>query len=228
MNKLKAITKGSQIIDQIFWELLKILKSEKKLTELDLARQIKKLAKKLGASGMAFPPIVSFGQSSAEIHHSPSSKKIGKNNFLMLDFGVKTQGYCSDFTRTLFLGRPKKFHEQIYNIVLKAQLTAIKKVSIGRHSDEIDFTARHIINHSGYGKFYVHGTGHGVGKKIHETPNFKSNSGDSIAKNDIVTIEPGIYLPKKFGVRIEDMILVSSKPKIFSKVGKDFRNMIIS
>ena len=111
---------------------------------------------------------------------------------------------------------------------MKSQLAAIKKIAVGRPADEIDFTARHIINQAGFGKFYIHGTGHGVGKKIHETPNFKPNSGDVVRKNDIVTVEPGIYLPRKFGIRIEDMIIVSSKPQIFSKIPKDFGSMIIN
>ncbi|OGF00059.1 MAG: hypothetical protein A3I07_03170 [Candidatus Doudnabacteria bacterium RIFCSPLOWO2_02_FULL_42_9] len=145
----------------------------------------------------------------------------------MLDFGVKVSQYCSDFTRTLFLGRPNSFHEKIYNIVLNAQRKSIRLVAIGKFGDEIDFAARHIINQAGYGKFYIHGTGHGVGKKIHELPNFKPNSGDVVKKNDIVTVEPGIYLPKKFGIRIEDMVWVKNKPKILSKIPTDFKSMII-
>src|SRR6185369_11925217 len=151
----------------------------------------------------------------------------GKNNFLMLDYGVKVNGFCSDYTRTLFLGKPNQEHEKIYNIVLQAQLAAIKKVKSGKFGDEIDFAARHIINQNGFGKFYVHGTGHGVTQKIHDLPNFKPNSGDVVKRGDIVTVEPGIYLPKKFGIRIEDMILVSQKPKTFSKVPKDFKSMIV-
>ncbi len=227
MDKVRAITKGSQIIDQIYWELLNILKSKSVQTEISLANFIKRRAKKLGAEGMAFSPIVSFGTGSVEIHHKPSKKKIGKNNFLMLDFGVKVSQYCSDFTRTIFLGRPTQEHEKIYNIVLKSQQAAIKKISIGETGDVIDFSARHIINLSGYGKFYNHGTGHGVTKKIHDLPNFKPSSGDVIHKNDIVTVEPGIYLPKKFGIRIEDMVLVTNKPKVLSSVPTDFKSMIV-
>lgn len=227
MNKLQAITKGSQIIDKIFWELFEILKSGKSQTEIQIAQKIKQLAKKFGGSGLAFPPIVSFGRSAVEIHHKPGKNKIGRNNFLMLDYGVKVNDFCSDFTRTLFIGKPTKLHEKIYNVVLRAQLTAIRKVASGKSGDEIDFAARHVINQTGLGKFYIHGTGHGVGKKIHESPSFKANSGDVVKKNDIVTIEPGIYLPNKFGVRIEDMILVSNHPKVFSKVPKDFKSMII-
>lgn len=228
MNKIQSIQKGSQIIDQIFWELFNLLKSDKNFTEIDLAKFIKRRAIQMGASGMAFPPIVAFGIGSSEIHHWATSKKIGKNNFLMLDYGVKVNGYCSDFTRTLFLGHPGKLHEKIYNIVLESQLKTIRKIRIGAMSDEIDFTARHSINQAGYGRYFTHGTGHGVGRKIHEAPSFKTNTNDRLLKNVVVTVEPGIYLPRQFGIRIEDMILISHKPKVFSKIPKNFKRMIIT
>jgi len=227
MNKLQAINKGSQIIDQIFWELLKILKTKHSLTELDLANQIKKLGKKFGGEAMAFPPIVSFGSSSAQIHHKPSKKRIGKNNFLMLDYGVKVKGYCSDFTRTLFIGNPNKFQEKVYNTVLKSQLAALKEVKLGVDCYKIDLIARKIVIDAGFGRHFNHSTGHAVGIKIHEPPSFSPVSSEQLLKSTVMTVEPGIYLPGKFGVRIEDMILVSNKSKIFSKVPKDFKSMII-
>ena len=162
--KLQSILKGSQIIDKIFWEILKLLRTRNGLTELILARQIRRLAKDMGATGMAFPPIVSFGASSAEIHHSPSNKKIDRQNFLMLDYGVKVKGYCSDFTRTLFLGRPTKYQKKIYNIVVEAQLAAIKKIKIGVDCVDIDLTARNIIAKAGLAKYFNHSTGHAVGR----------------------------------------------------------------
>jgi Xaa-Pro aminopeptidase len=227
MNKIQSITKGSEIIDKIFLEIVSMLRSKNVYTEIQIANQIKKLARQFGGQGMAFPSIVSFGKNAVEIHHKPSTTKIGRNNFLMLDYGVKVNGFCSDFTRTLFLGQPTKVHENFYDIVLLAQRTAIKKIAVGKPADEIDFAARHVINQAGLGKYYTHGTGHGVTKKIHDSPSFKPNSGDIIKKDDVVTIEPGIYLPGKFGIRIEDMILVGQKSKIFSKIPTDFRSMIL-
>ena len=226
-SKLRAINNGSLIIDKIFLQIVELIKSKQRLTEIQIANFIKRLAKNYGASGIAFPSIVSFGASAAEIHHSPTKRQIEKNNFLMLDYGVKVSGFCSDFTRTLFVGKPTKYQEKIYNIVLKAQLAAIKKVKINAKAKIIDKSARSVIESAGFGKYYTHGTGHGVGKKIHEAPSFKPNSEDRVPKNSIVTIEPGIYLPNKFGVRIEDMILVKSKLGIFSKIPKDFESMIV-
>src|SRR3989338_1848370 len=230
-TKLKSITKGSQIMDQIFWELLKLLNSGQPATELSLAQFIKKRAKQLGASGLAFPPIVSFGPNSAEIHHKPNKTRIGKNNFLMLDYGVKVNGYCSDFTRTLFLGRPQKIHEKIYNTVLRAQLAGLKLIKPEAECFRIDLAAREVIIEAGFGRHYNHHTGHAVGKKIHEPPSFSATSPSTLSASRsplIMTVEPGIYLPGRFGVRIEDMVLVSNKPKIFSKVPKDFKSMIVA
>jgi Xaa-Pro aminopeptidase len=229
MNKLQAITKGSQIIDEIFRESVEIIKTEDDLTEKGLAKFIRRRAKELGADGMAFvPTIVAFGAGSSEIHHWPTDQKIGRNNFLMLDYGVKVNGYCSDFTRTLFLGKPTKFHEQIYNTVLKAQLAAIRKVKPHVPGIDIDFVARKIIYMAGHSKHFRHRTGHGLGRKIHEAPGIGPDSKDRLAKGDVITVEPGVYLPGKFGVRIEDMILVDNKPQVLSKIPKDWKSMIIA
>jgi Xaa-Pro aminopeptidase len=228
MNKLQAISKGSQIIDQIFRELVEIIKTETDLTEKDLAKFIRRRAKELGASGMAFRPIVAFGPNSSEIHHWAANEKIGRGNFLMLDYGVKVQGFCSDFTRTLFLGKPTKLHQKIYNTVLKAQLTALRKVKIKIPGKNIDYVARKIIYMAGHSGHFRHRTGHGLGRKIHEAPGVGPDSKDLLAPDDIITVEPGIYLPGKFGVRIEDMVLVENAPRVFSKIPKDLKSMIIS
>ncbi len=227
-SKLQSITKGSQIIDQIFWELFKLLKTEPAMTEIAVARLIKKRALQLGAAGLAFPSIVSFGSSSAEIHHKPAVKKIGRNNFLMLDYGVKVKGFCSDFTRTLFIGQPNKFQAKVYQTVLSAHRAALKQVKIGVDCAVVDLTARNIIARQGFAKHYNHSTGHGVGRKIHEAPSFSAASPSTLSPNLVMTVEPGIYLPHQFGVRVEDMILVSQKPKVFSQVPTDFQSMIIS
>lgn len=230
-SKLQSITKGSQIIDEIFWELFQLLKSSAPLTEIGIARLIKKRALQLGAAGLAFPSIVSFGPNSAEIHHKPGAKKIGRNNFLMLDFGVKVNGYCSDFTRTLFIGRPNKFQTKIYKTVRSAHQAALKRVKVGADCAIVDLTARNIIARAGFARHYNHSTGHGVDHQIHELPSFSAGSPATLhtARSPLVmTVEPGIYLPRQFGVRIEDMILVSKKPRVFSQVPTDFKSMIIS
>lgn len=231
--ELRAIEKGSKIIDKVFKRVKGMLrggmgvKGGRGLTEAEIAYQIEKLGKNLGADGLAFDPIVAFGPNAASPHHFSSNTKIGNNNFLLLDFGFKIADYHSDFTRTLFVGRPNSFQAKVYNTVLQAQLKAIEKVQVGNKASLVDQIARKFIARQGFGKYFTHNTGHGVGLEIHELPNFYSKSDDILLKDMVVTVEPGVYLPKKFGVRIEDMVIVSERPRALSRIPKDLKCMII-
>ena len=221
-----AIAKGSRIIDQTFWFVKKLVSQKRGLTEAELAFKIEKFGKDHGADEVAFDSIVAFGPNAAAPHHLSSKQKIGRNNFLLLDFGMKVQGYHSDFTRTLFIGKPSSVQAKIYETVLKAQKLAIAKVKIGQKASVVDKAARDFIAKAGFGKLFTHNTGHGVGLEIHELPNFSPNSDAILKKDMIVTVEPGIYVAGKGGVRIEDMVLVG-KNSVFSKVPTDFKSMII-
>ena len=226
-KEIASIKKGSQIIDKTFGHI-KTLVKKKGITEMDLALEIERFGKKQGADGLAFDPIIAFGPSAAAPHHFSSNKKIGRNNFLLLDFGMLVRGYHSDFTRTLFLGLPNKLQEQVYNTVFEAQLVAVDQVRAGNYASRVDKKARDLIDGVGFGDKFTHNTGHGVGLAIHELPNFSSNSKDLLQDGMIVTVEPGIYLEKKFGVRIEDMVIVKKQsPTVLSKVPKDLKSMII-
>lgn len=227
-KELNAIEKGSKIIDKVFFRIKKEVSKPKTLTEAEIAYKTAEWGKELGAEGLAFDPIVASGSNAAAPHHFSSNGKIGKNNFLLLDFGFKVNGYHSDFTRTLFIGKPSSVQTKVYETVLAAQLAAIKKVELGRKASEIDAAARNLIKKKGFGKYFTHNTGHGVGLEIHELPNFSAKSEDVLKQNMVVTVEPGIYLPNKFGVRIEDMIVVGKNPRIFSQIPKDFKSMIIN
>jgi Xaa-Pro aminopeptidase len=224
-EELANISKGSQLIDKAFRMVLKLAR-RKNITESEIAHQIEKFGKARGAA-LAFDPIVAWGANAASPHHFSSNTKLGKNNFLLLDFGYKVNGYHSDFTRTIFLGKPGSLHEKVYETVLAAQLAAISRVKIGQRASNVDNAARSLIDEEGFGQNFTHSTGHGVGLEIHELPNFSAHTTDVLRKNSVVTVEPGIYLPGKFGVRIEDMILVGERPAIFSKISKSFKDMII-
>src|SRR3989344_1023768 len=202
--ELAAIRKGAWIIDRIFWEIYKSFSPSRReggdeegvRTEADIVLLIGRLAKKFGADGLAFDPIVASGPNAAAPHHNPGRDKIKKNNFLLLDFGVKVGDYHSDFTRTLFLGRPRKWQEKIYNTVLDAQEAGIasihnsspppltlrggvKKAPSLRvregggelRGKDVDKVVRESISSAGFGKYFTHSTGHGVGLEIHELPN---------------------------------------------------------
>ena len=207
------------------------------VTEIELAYELEKYGKKNGAEALAFEPIVAFGKNAAAPHHLSSGQKIGsstgsgrsRNNFLLLDFGMKIAGYHTDFTRTLFLGRPNKKQEAVYNIVLRAQQRMIAQARAGVPAKLVDSAGRDYIAQMGYGDNYTHNGGHGVGLEIHEPPNFSPKSEDVLQENMVVTAEPGIYLEGEFGVRIEDMVRVTSRgPQVLSKIGKRFKEMIIN
>ncbi|MEA2019682.1 MAG: aminopeptidase P family protein [Campylobacterota bacterium] len=171
-----------------------------------------------GELDLSFDPIVAINQNSAKPHALPTSKILKNNDLLLVDAGVKYKRYCSDrtctssFNKNITFKREQKFktkkEQKIYDIVLKAQQTAIEKARVGMKALQIDKFARDVIEKAGYGKQFVHSTGHGVGLDIHEYPNINSKSDIIIENNMVFTIEPGIYLNDKFGVRIEDTVVM--------------------
>jgi Xaa-Pro aminopeptidase len=213
-EEIKLMKKSQQINEKVFKEINKIVhehlksRSRKAIQEIDLAWKIKELGNEFGAEDVSFDPIVGFGKNSSIVHHDPGKTKLKKGEIILVDMGMKYQGYCSDMTRMIFTGKPSKKIIEVYNIVLSAQLEAIKHIKAGTTGFKADALARDIINKAGYGEFYGHAGGHGVGLDIHETPSLSQNFKGKLKANSIITIEPGIYLPGKFGIRIEDMLLV--------------------
>jgi len=176
-----------------------------------------------GKYELSFDAIIAINENSAKPHAHPSSKTYSKKDLLLFDGGIKYKRYCSDRTVTFgnnlkdasIFQREQKFknkkHQKIYDIVLKAQETTIKKARVGMKASAIDKIGRDIITKAGYGEYFVHSTGHGVGLDIHEYPNISSKSDVIIEENMVFTVEPGIYLPDEFGVRIEDTLVMKSK-----------------
>lgn len=225
--ELRYIRKGSKLIDDAFEYVRHLINQKDYLTEIELAQEIERYGREHGAQGIPFEPIVAWGQNSAIPHHASSMQKIGNNNFLLLDFGFTVNGYQSDFTRTLFIGKPTKKQRDLYEAVLSAQQEAISAVNVNEQAGRIDNAARrHLVRH-GYGKYFTHTTGHGVGIEIHEAPTLLPRSKEILVENSVVTVEPGAYLPNKFGVRIEDMVLVGKKSKTFSRIPKNWESTIL-
>ncbi len=183
-----------------------------------------KAFEKMSQSGkldISFEPIVAINENAAKPHALPTNKKLKLNDLLLVDAGVKYKRYCSDRTCTSVVDfekfsfkREQKFknkkHQKVYDIVLKAQLNAIEKARVGMKASVVDKLTRDIIEKAGFGKYFIHSTGHGVGLDIHEFPNINSKSDVIIEDNMVFTIEPGIYLPDEFGVRIEDTIVMQN------------------
>ena len=176
------------------------------MSEYDIRRELRYWGGQYGQE-QSFA-IVCVGSNASRCHHIPGERILKKNQELLIDTGTMVQGYLSDMTRTVFFGKPSKKLQEIYTIVLKANMKAISMIQAGKPCHEIDSAARNLIAKAGYGKYFGHGLGHGVGLQIHETPFFSQKNSLKLKAGMIVTVEPGIYLPGIGGVRIEDMVLV--------------------
>lgn len=228
-NEISLIKKSVNLTDAVFSELISDKKNINKKSELEIAAYLEFLMKCNGAQNSAFEPIVAFGPNSAFPHYKPSlnqiiniTKKKDNGNFLKIDFGAKLNGYCSDMTRTLLLGKISQKHIDIYNIALEAQIEAINKAKPGMLASEIDALARNVIKKYGYDNYFGHGLGHGVGLEIHEMPAISPQTSNiMVMPNMVFTIEPGIYIPGFGGVRIEDIVVMEENGcKILTKTSK--------
>ena len=232
MGKLRAVKREEEInimregvkkADQIYRELLNYIKPG--MSELELRAFIVSRALSLGAFGESFPAIVAFKEGSAVPHWETSNRRIEGKGPLLIDMGILYNHYCTDFTRTVFIGKADDEFKKIYQIVRDAHLYALEKVKVGTPIGEVDKTARDYIKSKGYGKYFVHSTGHGVGIEIHEFPRVYYKGKDAsvlIEEGMVFTIEPGIYLPGKFGVRLENMVVVGrGVGEAFSEVSLD-------
>lgn len=225
-HELKYIKHAQKITERVFEALKKWLKTG--LSEKQIAWKIEEFTHEFGADGMAFSPIVAINEHSARPHHKNSNRKLHKGDMLLIDMGAKFRGYCSDMTRVLFTKSPTKEQEKIYDLVKKAQETAIAKLKAGLTGKRADALARGVIEKAEYGKYFLHASGHGVGLDIHELPNLSQKYTEKIPAGCIVTVEPGIYLSGKFGVRIEDMVLVGKNGvQDLTKSLKSIQNAII-
>jgi Xaa-Pro aminopeptidase len=179
------------------------------LAEFEVAAELEHQARLLGAEGMSFETIVASGVRSALPHGRATAARLPRRGFLTLDFGVILKGYCSDMTRTVHLGKPKATEQAAYEAVLEAQEAAVAAVVSGVSCGEVDEAARGVLRRAGWAEAFSHSTGHGLGLEIHESPRIGAGLATRLLPGMVVTIEPGIYLAGKFGIRIEDMVAVT-------------------
>ena len=177
-------------------------------SEKEIALELEFFMRRQGASGLSFETIAASGARSAMPHGAASDKPVESGDFLTLDFGCVYKGYCSDMTRTVAVGSVTDEMREVYDTVLRAQTAAIDAIAVGKKCSDIDGAARKIITDAGYGKNFGHGLGHSVGIEIHELPAFSPKSNDKVHSGNVITVEPGIYLDGKFGVRIEDLVAI--------------------
>jgi Xaa-Pro aminopeptidase len=179
------------------------------LAEFEVAAELEHRARLLGAEGMSFETIVASGARSALPHGRATAATLPRRGFLTLDFGVILKGYCSDMTRTVYLGRPKAKERNVYQAVLEAQEAGVAAVAAGARCGDVDEAARGVLRRAGLAEAFTHSTGHGVGLEIHESPRIGAEQPTRLLAGMVVTIEPGIYLAGEFGIRIEDMVAVT-------------------
>lgn len=206
-SEFEKILTAQQIAENAYTDVLNYIKPG--VSERKIAIELEYLMKRYGAERVSFDLITITGKKTSLPHGVPSDDVIKAGDLFTTDFGAVFDGYHSDTTRTVAVGYATDEQKEIYDIVLKAQLAALKEVRAGKSCSEIDKTARDIITDSGYGKYFGHSTGHGVGLEIHEAPNVSPKSDIILAEGMVITDEPGIYIPEKFGVRIEDMLYVT-------------------
>lgn len=206
-EELFCIRKAQNIAEKAYDELLSCIRPG--LTEREAALKLNRLMFDYGAEELSFETIVLSGANTSMPHGVPSDKPICSGEFVLMDFGAVWNGYHSDMTRTVCVGKPTKEMEKVYNIVLEAQLAGLAAARPGITGSELDMISREIIEKAGYGDCFGHSLGHGVGLEIHEKPNASQGYKLPLKKGEIVTIEPGIYIAGKFGVRIEDFVILT-------------------
>ena len=206
-EELAKLEQAEYIGDAAFTHILDVLKPG--VSEREIALELEFFMKKQGASKLSFDTIVASGANGSMPHAQVTDRVLQSGDFVTMDFGCVYQGYCSDMTRTVAIGTPTDEMKKVYQIVLDANLRAMEQIEAGKRCNEIDAVARDYIREQGYGEYFGHGLGHGVGLDIHEEPRFSPKCDVITQENMVITDEPGIYLPGRFGVRIEDMIVVT-------------------
>lgn len=206
-TEVQKIKEAQRITEKAFEHILDFIKVGK--TEKDIQLELDFFMLRNGAEALSFDTIAVSGVNSSMPHGVPSDKPIENGDFITMDFGAVVDGYHSDMTRTVAVGFVSDEQRKVYDTVLSAQKNALSVLKSGISCFEADKAARDIIADSGYGDYFGHGTGHGVGIEIHELPNLSPKSSMTLKTGNIVTVEPGIYIPRKFGVRIEDMAFIT-------------------
>ena len=218
-DELKAMAKAADLGNRIFHAVLPHL--EGGVSETEVAAGLEYFARSMGAEAMSFETIVASGPRSSLPHGRASARKLPRNGFVTLDFGVILKGYCSDMTRTVALGKISSEEHRAYDAVLAAQEAAVAAVRPGGTCGEVDEAARSVLRDAGLADYFTHSTGHGVGLEIHESPRIAAGQKLALKPGMVITIEPGVYLAGKFGIRIEDMVVVTERGhKVLTPVTK--------
>ena len=206
-DEIQIIKEACEIADKAFEHITKFIRPG--VTERQVALELEFYMRKLGADSVSFDTIVASGERSALPHGVASSKVIQSGDLVTLDYGAYYKGYVSDITRTVAVGEPSEKLREIYNVVLQAQLAGVSKIKAGITGRQADEITRSLIRDAGYGDYFGHSTGHGIGLEVHEGPGLSSKSDIFLQPGMVVTVEPGIYISNLGGVRIEDDVVIT-------------------
>ena len=208
-GELERLKQAQAITDHVFQEILNDLRPG--VTEREIAARITYLHLRCGAERNSFDPIVASGSNGSMPHAVPTDRPLATGEFVTMDFGCVCQGYCSDMTRTVAIGEPNEEMRRVYDAVLRAQQAGIDTARAGVTGREIHEAAARVLQEAGYGAYFGHGFGHGVGLEIHEPPNANQSNRLPLPAGAVISAEPGVYLPGRFGVRIEDMLFLTEE-----------------
>jgi Xaa-Pro aminopeptidase len=220
-SEVDRIRAAARLGSEVMEEAIRLIRPG--VTELDIASEINFRMRRKGASGESFESIVAAGARSALPHARPTSRRIGKNELVVLDMGAILRHYCSDLTRTVHVGRASAKVRRWYHAVLEAQAAAKDVVKAGVTSGAVDGAARGVLQRKGLGRYFVHSTGHGIGLEIHEEPRLARAQKNVLEAGNVVTLEPGVYVEGVGGIRIEDDVLVTSRgAEILTTASREF------
>lgn len=208
-TELRAIRRAIALHEQAYMQTMDQIRPG--MSENEVATLLEYNMRWIGGEGPAFPTIIAIAANAALPHHIPGRTRVKANIPILIDSGTRANGYCSDITRVIALGGLSQKLTEVYKIVLEAQQAAIAKIKPGAKLKDVDAAARDVITDAGYGDYFGHGLGHGIGLEIHEQPSFSRTAEGELVENNVVTVEPGIYLPGVGGIRIEDDVLVSAR-----------------
>ena len=219
-EEVAILSRSARLMGDVLAQIIEELRPGQ--VENDIAWKIETLIRKRGADGVSFTPIVASGPNGALPHAVPTQREIGLDEPIILDVGAKIDGYCSDMTRTVFLGDPSSDFKEIYQVVRKAQVCALEAVRPGMKTDEVDSVARDVITDAGFGDFFGHSLGHGIGMAPHEGPSVGPLKPTVLKEGMVFTIEPGIYIPGKGGIRLEEMVVLEGDGARVLTTNKNF------
>lgn len=219
-DEAEKMRKSSELAEKALGKVIPMIKVG--MTENEVRDLLETEMKHQGITAPSFETIIGSGSNSALPHYTAGDKVLNSGDSIVIDFGGMYQGYCSDMTRTLILGKATKEYEEVYETVKEAQKRAVEAVKPGKKAAEIDAAARDYIAEKGYGDYFIHRTGHGIGMEVHEEPYISDISNTILQPGMVFSIEPGIYIPGRFGVRIEDLVMVTeSGVEVLNKYAKE-------